>query len=230
MFFGDQAAPRPRDDISDVTGTTRSRLHTDPKLLHPPASIASTGSSGIIPHQRKPWTALVLAAIQWNEFEVTAFMSNTMGKTTWKATKGLLWGDAKLNSLNERDVSVSFVLGSSELCAKDGAISGLIKLNNLKVTADHSLMADVKRPPINKAKVRLEWITANIEWMSRRVLIAKWSMPSFRVNDYYKGLKEGDHVGCRGIISLLPCNFSDDVIRIGNESAGFMERSSGRYH
>ncbi|CTQ86404.1 Bridge-like lipid transfer protein family member 1 C-terminal domain-containing protein [Caenorhabditis elegans] len=194
VFFGDQAAPRQKDDASDITGTTRSRLPTDPKSLQPPAaSTASTGSGSFVPHQRKPWTALVLAAIQWNEFEVTAFMSNTMGKTTWKATKGLVWGDAKLNSLNERDVSISFVLGSSELCARDGAISGTIMLNNLKVSADHSLSADVKRVPVNKAKIRLEWITANIEWMSRRVLIAKWCGPSFKVNDYYKGLKEGDH-------------------------------------
>ncbi|CAI2304685.1 unnamed protein product [Caenorhabditis sp. 36 PRJEB53466] len=194
VFFGDQAAPRTRDDVSDLTGTTRSRFPTDPKHLHPPASTASTASSGLVPHQKKPWTALVLAAIQWNDFEVTAFMSNTMGKTTWKATKGLLWGDAKLNSLSERDVSVTFVLGSSELCAREGAISGIIKLNNLKVSGEHSLSADVKRPPVNKAKIKLEWITANIEWMSRRVLIAKWSMPSFRVNDYYKGLKEGDYI------------------------------------
>uniref|UniRef100_A0A8R1HHP8 FSA_C domain-containing protein n=2 Tax=Caenorhabditis japonica TaxID=281687 RepID=A0A8R1HHP8_CAEJA len=192
VFFGDQAAPRQRDDVSDTTGTTRSRVPTDPRFLQPAASTSSTGSSGALAHQRKPWTALVLAAVQWNEFEVTAFMSNTMGKTTWKATKGLLWGDAKLNSLNEKDVNTTFVLGSSELCARDGAISGVIKLHNLKISGDHSLAADLKRPPSNKAKLRLDWITANIEWMSRRVLIAKWSNPQFRVNDYYKGVKEGD--------------------------------------
>ncbi|KAF1770324.1 hypothetical protein GCK72_002142 [Caenorhabditis remanei] len=203
VFFGDQAAPRPRDDASDITGTTRSRFPTDPRSLHPPASTASTGSGSNIPHQKKPWTALVLAAIQWNEFEVTAHMSNTMGKTTWKATKGLLWGDAKLNSLNERDVSISFVLGSSELCARDGAISGIVKLNNLKISADHSLSADVKRKPRNKAKIRLDWITANIEWMSRRVLIAKWSGPCVRVEDYYKGVQENDQ--------MVLCNLGMEV-------------------
>lgn len=202
VFFGDQAAPRQRDDASDVTGTTRSRFPTDPKTLQPPASTISTGSGSIAPHQRKPWTAFVLAAIQWNEFEVTAFMSNTMGKATWKATKGLLWGDAKLNSLNERDISVTFVLGSSELCAKDGAISGIIKLNNMKIAANHSLAADVKKPPINNAKIRLEWITANIEWMSRRVLIAKWSEPRFKVSDFYNGIREGSHL----VLSALGMN------------------------
>ncbi|CAO4360577.1 unnamed protein product [Caenorhabditis nigoni] len=192
VFFGDQAAPRQKDDGSDITGTTRSRFPTDPKSLHPPLSTVSTGSGSGLAHQKKPWTALVLTAIQWNEFEVTAFMSNTMGKTTWKAVDGKLWGDSKLNSLNERNINVHFNLGSSELCAKDGAISGIIKLNSLKIDAHHVLTADIKNPPSNKLKVRLDWITANVEWMSRRVLIAKWSGPSFRVEDFYLAGKENE--------------------------------------
>ncbi|CAB3410727.1 unnamed protein product [Caenorhabditis bovis] len=194
VFFGDQAPARPRDDASDVTGTTRSRIPEElNKRNQKPAQSVISSASGSA-HQRKPWTAMVLAAIQWNEFEVTAFMSNTMGKTTWNVTKGLLAADAKLNSQMERDVTVTFKLGSSELIAKEGAISGCIKLNNFKITAAHALWIDVKKPPINKAKLRLEWITANIEWMSRRVLIAKWSNPSFNIYDYYNGVKEGDEI------------------------------------
>lgn len=192
VFFGDQAAPRQRDDASDITGTTRSRFPTDPKSLYPPVSVASAGSGSGIPHQKKPWTALVLTAIQWNEFEVSANMTPVMGTTTWKAVDGKLWGDSKLNSLNERDINVRFDLGSSELCAKEGVINGVIKLKSLKIKAHHALAADVKRPPENKLTVHLDWITANVEWMSRRVLVAKWIGPKVGVKDFFHGAKENE--------------------------------------
>ncbi|CAI5438694.1 unnamed protein product [Caenorhabditis angaria] len=187
VFFGDQSAPRQKEG-SDMTATTRSRFDSD-KRKPALSSVSNESSSGS--HQRKPWTAMVLAAIQWNEIEVNTFMSNTMGWVSWNATKGLLWGDAKLNSALERDVTVTFVLGSSELSGRDGAVGGVLKLNNLKISGAHSLSSNTKKPPVNKAKLKLDWITANIVWMSRRILIAKWTNPAFSISDYHIGIKEG---------------------------------------
>lgn len=192
VFFGDQTIPRARDESSDATGTTRSQMPPHhPRTAQPPDSVASDGlmAQKATP---KPWFATVLVSIQWEEFDVFAQMSNTMGKTTWKARRGRLNGNAKLNSKKEYDVSVRFKLGSSELVAKEGAISGEICFKRLAIALNHSISSSAMNPPLNELSFEVDWITANIEWMSRRVLLAKWVGPAFRLKDYYTNGSENN--------------------------------------
>ncbi|CAD6189799.1 unnamed protein product [Caenorhabditis auriculariae] len=191
VFFGDQSAPRHRDDNSD-TATARSHFHSAQAASKKDTTTNSASNTSVATHIPKPWYASVLVAVQWKEFDVFAQMSNTMGKTTWKARKGRLSGNAKLNSKLERDINVKFKLGSSELRAREGAISGDICFNTLVLSASHTLYADVAKPPKNEGKFDLRWISATVEWMSRRVFLAKWTQPSLVASDYHLAEKNSE--------------------------------------
>ncbi|CAI4230279.1 unnamed protein product [Auanema sp. JU1783] len=165
IFFGDQAAPG-RDNVPSRPSTIASQNY----VQQPRSAI-----------QEKPWYASVLLAIQWKELNVNGQMSNTMGSTSWKARKGLLRSFAKLNYKHERDITVTFLLDSSELIAHGGAISGEIALSQLLLSATHKRLE--KGIPRNKLHFELLSLSTRIEWMSRAVLISRIDHPRIILGD-----------------------------------------------
>jgi hypothetical protein len=103
--------------------------------------MASTKQQQQQQHWVKSWTALVLYAVHWRELRVSAQMSNTMGNTEWLTQQGVLRGNLQIDSERLLDASVIFQLGSSELKAQGGAISGAVSLSRLRLVARHKQLA-----------------------------------------------------------------------------------------
>ncbi|KAE9555244.1 hypothetical protein FO519_001495 [Halicephalobus sp. NKZ332] len=174
LFFGDQAMMMKKDStessqIAISTGKEGKRI-----------SIVKPNKS----KEQHDWAASWVFTMQWQELNIHAQMSNTMGNTSWLARRGLLRGHLQLSPRRRRDMAVTFKLLSSELSAQGGAISGEISISKLLISARHSRIEE--KAPGNIANLEFKQIETRMEWMSRPIFIGKFVDPRIVLTDEWR--------------------------------------------
>uniref|UniRef100_A0A914WS45 Bridge-like lipid transfer protein family member 1 C-terminal domain-containing protein n=1 Tax=Plectus sambesii TaxID=2011161 RepID=A0A914WS45_9BILA len=198
LFFGDEQveiiATERKISLEGDSRRSTPNLAAGEQGLYRVGSNVSITSAGV-----KAWTSLVLFAVHWQELNVEAQMSNTMGSTSWVTKQGVLRGNAELDSTGyNRDIAVMFKLLSSELSARGGLISGGLSLSQFVVSIRHKKVE--RQPPSNTLNVDLGHFEARVEWMSRATFIGRFVEPHASFHDEWLTVKTPDNEVSRAAV------------------------------
>uniref|UniRef100_A0A914HX46 Bridge-like lipid transfer protein family member 1 C-terminal domain-containing protein n=1 Tax=Globodera rostochiensis TaxID=31243 RepID=A0A914HX46_GLORO len=117
------------------------------------------------------WKALVDVTFDWEEMNVNAQMSTTMGFTTWLTKRGSTSVAVMFDSSRNRELGLRFELGSSQIVADGGVISGEMSINSLAISTKYSKF--IEKAPEHNIELQVGLLQSKIEWMGRSIFIVR---------------------------------------------------------
>uniref|UniRef100_A0A158R4Y4 FSA_C domain-containing protein n=1 Tax=Syphacia muris TaxID=451379 RepID=A0A158R4Y4_9BILA len=204
LFFGEHSFK----NVEHSPSTASCALPVScPGSAPPPSPVPISKTVLSEPDKKKDWSAKVLFALEWKEFDISAQMANTMGNTKLIVRNGILQGFCQLDSKTEKNVWINFRLKPSSLIAHGGAISGQVAVSEFDFSCTHK--SAYMKTPENKIKMKLNEVECRVEWMSRTIFIGHCLSPSIIIQDEWTTFTEGDNIN-RVTVSLnMSCSFED---------------------
>lgn len=152
--------------VSDTTGKgSQMSISDEDRVLRRKSNNDQTSFGRLTSDTKENfrWDAVVVFAVNFSQLDIETNMGSTMGNTKWITEAASSQGHMAIDNFGNKNMLVSFKLGSSRLESRSGMIGGLAALSGLRLLGQWK--EGIKKVPSHELYAWLNSSETRIEYM-----------------------------------------------------------------